>query len=54
MLAEQVDRPFLRGPPGSKSVASNPTCRETDIRLQISLDKLVERIQRIEKRLELS
>jgi outer membrane murein-binding lipoprotein Lpp len=27
---------------------------ETDIRLQVSLDKLVERIQRIEKRLELS
>ncbi len=27
---------------------------ETDIRLQVSLDKLGERIQRIEKRLELS
>jgi outer membrane murein-binding lipoprotein Lpp len=27
---------------------------ETDVRLQMSLDKLVERIQRIEKRLELS
>lgn len=27
---------------------------ETEIRLQVSLDKLVERIQRIEKRLELS
>ena len=27
---------------------------ETDVRLQVSLDKLVERIQRIEKRLDLS
>ena len=27
---------------------------ETDVRLQMSIDKLVERIQRIEKRLELS
>jgi outer membrane murein-binding lipoprotein Lpp len=27
---------------------------ETDVRLQVSIDKLVERIQRIEKRLELS
>ncbi len=27
---------------------------ETDVHLQVSLDKIVERIQRIEKRLELS